>query len=761
VITADGGFERAVIAEMTASGFRLTRVPPLIGRTLREDDERRGAPRVIVIGYDAWVTRFASDPAVIGTTVRLGAAVHTVVGVMPEGFAFPVNHRFWIPLQADPSDYERRQGPAIHVFGRLAPGVSREAAQAELTTIGLRAAAAFPATNERLQPRLAPYVSLWFGDDLVDWHLHVLQFFVTLLLIVVCVNVASLVYARTATRHGEIAVRSALGGSRHRIVAQLVVEALVLSTIAAAAGLLVADRALSFVTALMGQFGGAPFWVDDGLSTGAVLYVVGLVAVGAAIVGAVPALKATSRRLEPGLRQLSGGAGLRLGRTWTALIVAQVALAVAIMPAAFFQGWQTIQYRSFDPGFAADEFLTAQITMDRDVPPTAEAEAYRQQFALRFAGRLEDVIRQVKTQPGVAGVTFASRLPGTEPTTRIEVEGQESTRTTTPDRPAQAGSRSGNDVRIGSIAVDFFEVFEVPLLAGRRFGSGDFDAALPTPVNVRRQPTISGQISQTVGVSISGGGFAIPRSNTIVVNRSFAQQISGDGQVLGRRVRYAGASGNDARWFEIVGVVGDFPPNTSELTSSNARMYHPATAIQVYPASVAVRVRGTPATSLAGKLREITTAIDPTLQLSALLPLDQVYGEEQRFMRLGAVAFATVTLSVLLLSTAGLYALMSFTVAERRREIGIRAALGADPRRIVAGIFSRAFRQLARGVVVGLGMAAVLFEEMTDGKTAAAEGAILLPAVVVIMMAVGLLAAIAPARSGLRIDPSESLRTDG
>ena len=177
----------------------------------------------------------------IGKTVRLGNTVHTVVGVMPEGFAFPVHHGFWVPLHADASEYERRQGPAINVFGRLAPGVSRDAAQAELTTIGLRAAAAFPKTNERLRPRLAPYASLWFGDDMVVWHLHLMQSLVTMLLVVVCVNVASLVYARTASREGEIAIRSALGGSRRRIVAQLFVEALVLSTVAAAAGLALAD----------------------------------------------------------------------------------------------------------------------------------------------------------------------------------------------------------------------------------------------------------------------------------------------------------------------------------------------------------------------------------------------------------------------------------------------------------------------------------------------------------------------------------------
>jgi putative ABC transport system permease protein len=244
------------------------------------------------------------------------------------------------------------------------------------------------------------------------------------------------------------------------------------------------------------------------------------------------------------------------------------------------------------------------------------------------------------------------------------------------------------------------------------------------------------------------------------VNRSFAQQIFGDGNVLGRRVRYAGASSQPADWFEIVGVVGDFPPSATALTSAGARMYHPVTPAQIYPASVTVRVRGKTPATLAGRLREITTATDPTLQLGGVLSLDQVYRQEQRFVQLGALAFAIVTLSVLLLSAAGIYALMSLTVAQRRREIGIRAALGADPRRILAGIFSRALRQLAIGVVAGLVVAALLFEEITDSAVLSGHGAILLPAVAMVMMVVGLLAAVVPARRGLQIDPTESLRAD-
>ncbi|MGH9311353.1 MAG: ABC transporter permease [Vicinamibacterales bacterium] len=746
LVTPAGRSERVRIAEMTASGFRLSRVAPLLGRPLIDADENEGSPAVVVIGSGLWKTAFDGDSAILGRTVRIGGTAHAVVGVMPDGFAFPVNHGVWVPLRADPSDFERRQGPAINVFGRLAPGISYEAAQAELTTIGLRTAAAFPATNAHLRPRLAPYTSLWFGDDMVGWHLHVMQILTTMLLVVVCVNVASLVYARTASRDGEIAIRSALGGSRGRIVTQLFVEALVLAAVAAIVGLATAELALVNVKALFEQLGGAPFWMGDGLSAGAVFYTAGLAVLGAAIVGVVPALKATGRRLEPGLRQVGGATGMRLGHTWTTLIVCQVALAVAVMPAAFSIGWHAIGYRTFDDGFAAGEFLTARVSMDRDVPPTAAADAYERTFARQFGARIEEVVQQLRAEPGVLEVTFASTLPGDEVTTRIDID----------DTPA----RSAVKVRAGWVDLRFFDVFDIPLLTGRRFGPADLDGGAARPFAARRVPTISGKISQAVGSGSSGAPAAVATSNAVVVNRTFAQQVFGDINVLGRRLRYADGPSDPDAWLEIVGVVGDFPPGAAELTSADARVYHPVAPDQLYPATVAMRIRPNAASPLAGRLREIATSLDATLQVGSILSLDQVHEQEQRLVRLGASAFGAVTLSVLLLSAAGIYALTSFTVASRRREIGLRTALGAEPRRIVAGIFLRAFRQLAIGVAAGLCLAALMFEEITNSAVTSGHGAVLLVLVAIVMTTVGLIAALGPVRRSLRIDPAEALKAE-
>lgn len=736
LITPERPVESVRLAEITASGFRLARVPALLGRSLVPDDEREGAPHVVVIGYDAWRMQFASDPAVVGRSVRLGTTTHTVVGVMPEGFAFPMNHRFWTPLRAEPSAYERRQGPELTVFGRLAPGATLDAAQAELMMVGQRTASAFPATHAQLRPRIMPYTAL-FMDGTARWELHLIQLLVSMLLVVICVNVAILVYARTATRRSEIAVRSALGASRRRIVAQLFIEALVLSAGAAAVGLGLASLILRQVDAAIGRelahFGGAPFWMNFGLSFGTVLYVLALTVLAAVLVGVVPALKATGHRLQSGLRQLGGGTGMLLGRTWTVLIVAQVAFAVAVLPAAVFSAWTSLRYGTAEPGFAAEEFLTARLEMDQETPLSTKSEAHEREIATRYGNLQSELVRRLESVPSVSEVTFTQNIPGQEPGARIEVDGMRSSAATAYDSTARPAVVTSHEVGFARVDIRFFDAFGVPILTGRRFTPGDLGAA----------------------------------AATVIVNRAFVQQFLGGGSALGRRIRYDSTGGGSTpqhvevgRWYEIVGVVDDFPATAMEQPGvARGTLYYPLALGQVHPVNLAVRVRGTTPAAFAPQLREITTALDPTLQLRETRPMDEVMRSEQGAMRLAALALGLVTVSVLLLSAAGIYALMSFTVAQRRREIGVRSALGADPRQILGSVFSRALRQLVVGLVVGAAAAAMV-DRLTGGELMGGQGAILLPGVSMLMLVVGLLAAVGPARRGLRIQPTEALRAD-
>jgi putative ABC transport system permease protein len=712
--------ESVRVASMSASGFGVARVRPLVGRHLVDSDEREGAPSVVVIGEEVWRNRFASDPAILGRTLQLGAAHHSIVGVMPKGFAFPVNHDFWVPLRVGVTQAEPRSGPDLRVFGRLAPGATLASAQTEVSAIGQRTALSFPKVYAPLRPRVMPYAHPFMGlhgtGDLAE--LMVMQgLFVTLLLLV-CLNIAILVYTRTAMRQAEIGLRTALGASRSRIVGQLFVEALVLSAVAAVAGVGIAAFAFRVITGATVHIAAElPFWISLRLSPETVLYAVALSVFAAAIVGIVPALQATRRGLQTGLR-VAGAGGMRLGKTWTVLIIAQVGFAVALLPPAVRSAWQGTRDGIAGVGFAADEFLSAQLGMDAATDATTAAAT--REFTRHFAGGRAELLRRLDAEPSVSSVTFAMFNPGDEGGARIEAEGRVQSETEL------------HEVRFNRVGVNFFRTFEVPVLAGRGFEPAD---------------------------AVSADS---PEGGAVVVNQPFAQRIFG-GDALGKRIRYVdrrrGAEEQDAasgRWYEIVGIVSNFPTGVSQgMSDSEMKVYHAAG--QVQPAAIAIRIRNGSPAAFTQRLREIAAAVDPDLHLRNIRSLDDVLRSEQWIRRLEAAVTIAVTLSVLMLSSAGIYALMSFTVSQRRREIGIRMALGADRKRIVTSIFSRAMGQLAAGAALGVALGMGM-ENAAGGHPAQGNAAIALTVVVFVVVAVGFLATLGPARRSLRIQPTEALR---
>ncbi|MGC4053827.1 MAG: ABC transporter permease [Paludibaculum sp.] len=714
--------ESVQVAAMSASGFEVVRVPALLGRVLTENDEHSGAPAVVVISEEMWRGRFASDPAILNRKIQLGASAYSIAGVMPKGFAFPVHHHFWVPLRTGPAQPEPLTGPALSVFGRLAGGATMESAQAELTASGQRAAQEHPALYGRLRPQVAPYplpiLQVHGREDLAG--LMAMQGLVVSLLVLVCLNVAILVYTRTALRQAEIELRTALGASRGRIVLQLFLEALVLSLVAAVGGVGLAAVALRSVTGATQHIAAElPFWVSFRLTPEAVLYAGALSVLAAVIVGVVPGLQATGGRLASGLR-LAGasGAGLRLGKTWTVLIVAQVGFAVALLPPSVLNAWGSLQSGLAGPGFAAEQFLSAQVGLD---PAAADGTSGQDPAeATRFAGRLNELMRRLEAEPRVTGLTFAMTEPGDEPGVRIE---------------AKEGRGGAYAARSSRVAVNYFRVFGVPVLAGRGFEAGDTAAAGPG---------------------------APPEGPMVVVNRSLAQNLFG-GDALGKHIRYVEHSTGQAepgRWYEIGSVVSDFPTGVSAgRDDAGFKVYHAVSPGQVRPAVLAVRLRGGPPGTFGSRLRQVAGGVDPELLLRDVRSLEEALRKEQWIRRLEAGVLLGITVSVLLLSSAGIYALMSFTVSQRRREIGIRVALGASRTRIVVAVFSRALVQLAAGValggLLGLGLTQVSGWSLVEGD---APG--VMAGVVVFLLGVGLLAALGPTRQSLRIQPTEALREE-
>ncbi|MBR9991036.1 MAG: ABC transporter permease, partial [Gemmatimonadetes bacterium] len=726
LVTGDAPAVGVRAAEMTASAFRVARVQPLIGRYLLPEDEHEAAPRVVVIGYQLWQSRFEGDPAVVGRTVLVGGVAHDVVGVMPPGFAMPRQEELWTALRADPGQHARGAGPPLYVFGRLAPGATRERAQAELTVLGRRAAAAFPESHAHLRPLVLPYTYPLDSVDREDlWDAAGMQLMLNLLLIAIAVNVAVLVYARTAMRQREITVRTALGASRRRIIAQLFIEALVLSSVGAALGLALAHTALEQFRALMAGFGESAFWVDYSLQPRSVLFAAALAVLSACIVGVVPALKATGRRVQSDLRGF-GGASVRLGRGWTALIVVQVGVAVTVLPLALSQGYHDIRMADVQPTFAAHEFLTADLAVAMPLHPGMDGAAHRRAAAARMAVRLSDLERRLEAEPAVAGVTFEGyTAPGGA---RVELE----------NASGDAGSVT-HDAQLTGVAPDYFELLDVPLLAGRGLTAADAGA-------------IAGDAARALG-----GG--------VVVNEAFVRSLLDGGNALGRRLRFVPPVGSGARsdehaaaeaasWHEVVGVVANLHASAFDGTYAEPAVYYAVTP-ELQTATLLVRVRGDDVDAFAQRLRELASALDPDLRIDRVANLARL--PNARFLAMVAALLQLIFGIVVLLSAAGVHALMSVTVTQRRREIGVRAALGAQPHRLLMSVFSRAGAQLAFGALVGSALAAALLQGSGLG---AIRNAVFVAVVVGVMVLAGLIAATGPALRGLRIHPMEALRDE-
>ncbi|MEZ5316843.1 MAG: ABC transporter permease [Vicinamibacterales bacterium] len=705
--------------ETTASIFDVLGTPPLLGRTLRPADESPGAAAVVVIGHDLWQTRFGGDPAVIGRSVRVGGVPHAIVGVMPEGFLFPARHQVWLPL-ADRAGVEPREGTEVRILGRLADGVAAADAKAEVAALTRSVAARDPEAFERLRPSVLPTWHLMFGFPAEGGlrslpEFYPLQFALLLPLLVACVNVGLLIFARTATRASEFAVRTALGASRARILIQVFTESLVLAVIASGAGLLILGWLPGRLMTMVGLT--LPYWIDPRLTLATVIRALALAAGSAAIAGVVPALRLTGASIQRNIqRARARRSGVRFGGLSSALIVIDV--AVAIVAIGFAAGvWGKIQStrpnEAMD-GIRAAEYLSA--TLDVSGAPGDSAADRERRAARTQAGLVE----RLRAEPGVRAATFGTALPRMDHRIRyIEIEA--------PDGSVDATPRQ---VAMARVATDFFTELGRPILAGRAFESRDLSAEV----------------------------------RSVIINTTLVDHAFGGRSPIGRRVRYVTRDGAPAGpWLDVVGVVGRLGAHALTPDRDDG-LYEPLAPGAVNPVRLAIHTTGDPA-ALAPRVRALALDVDPRAVVSAFTPLDRVY--EQDWYVLGLIELGGVLLVGVLLSLAAsaLYAILSFTVTERTREIGIRVALGADPWRVARHVARRAILQVGLGVLIGLPLAGRLmfeflevsgFEPSTGTAVflALAQGA-------AVLVVVSLAACTVPTLRALRIMPVEALRGDG
>ncbi len=705
--------ERALGLQVSEDYFDLLRVEPSLGRLFSPEEHAAGGPKVVVLSDGTWRRRFGADAGIVGGTVKLGGAAHTVIGILPAGGIWPASVEAWLPLQLGPTPpawVMRRDNCIFQTVARLAPGATLEEAQAFQDLMARRVAAENPESKAGEGYGVIP-MREWQVQPEARLALLVLFGAVLVVLAIACANLANLMLARGAGRGRELAVRTALGASRTRLVAQLLAESLVLAAAGGAAGFLAGRWGVDLLLAAAPQdsfvtrraAGGASDLIDASV----LAFALALALVAAVAAGLVPALQLSTNRLGEALREgrRAGPDAARSGRTRASLVVAEIALCLVLLVGAGLLIRSLRTLGRVNPGFAPGGLLTLEISL----PETRYSHGGA---VTAFYARL---LEQVRSLPGVAGAATASALPvgggGFYLGRSFLVEGW-------PEPPAGADRSAQWNV----VSPEFFETMGIGLVKGRVFTPRD-DAAAP-PV--------------------------------MILNESMARALSAGEDPLGRRVR-SWRDENVLR--EVVGVVRDVR-YFGVSDQDRSLVYVPHAQDTWESMLLVVRAGGDPRGPLSA-VRRAVRSLDPELAIGDVSTMEEALGRSvapSRFIGLLLSAFAGVAL---LLALVGLYGLVSYSVARRTHEFGIRMALGAGRTDVMRLVTGQVLRLALAGAVVGVAaawaatrlMAGLLYGVApTDPATFLATP--------LLLVAATLLACYLPARRATRVDPMAALRSE-
>jgi predicted permease len=698
-----GGPERFQGGFITASTFTLLRVQPIRGRLFTEDDNRPGAAPVAIVGWDIWQNRFGGDSAIIGKTIRANGVVREIVGVMPRKFLFPTISQLWLPRTMNPTELPWGDGDQLEVMGRLKPGVTMAQARLEFETICARLAQDHPKENEGVTPIVKPFTEEYIGEEpiIMLWTMMAAVFGV---LLIACSNVANLLLARAATRTKEIAVRTALGASRRRVVAQLLTESLLLATIGALLGIVIAAFGVKwFVDSMQGS--GAPFWVDIKLDGVVLAFTAGVTLLAALVSGVIPALQATRTNLNEVLKDESrGSSSLRIGKFSRGLVIAELALSGGLLVGAGFMIQSVVQLARFEYGVPTKNVFTARVGLFDSTYPDSASRA-------RFWTNLEQKLEGI---PGQRGIALMTVLPGLEGwNENFALEGK-----------TYASERDYPSTRRVAVTPGWFETFGVKAIEGRLLTPGDIGGTLPV----------------------------------VVVSRGFVHKQLGDQPALGRRIRI-GQGDSKEPWLTIVGVVPDvWYDGTDDDDQLGTVVFTPLGQNDYHFLSLAVVAPGDP-TGLANPVQAIVSSIDPDQPIYFVRTLQEAIRENGWFYGVFGTLFMVFGGAALLLATVGVYGVVSFSVYRRTREIGVRMALGASARDVLRMFLRQGGLQILIGLTCGLvlafflakGLGLVMFQVNTKNPA-------MYVGVTVALALTSLLATLIPARRAMRVDPMIALR---
>jgi predicted permease len=728
-VTVDGHPRRYTGAYTTENFLRVLGVQPAMGRDFRADDNKIGAPKVALVGYGLWQRDFAARPDIVGLAVRINGKPAEIIGVMPKGFAFPQNEELWIPLYSEfppkPRNDPNANNPAV--LGILKKGVSLDAANAEFTGIAQRFAKAYPETNKQFNTgQVEPLIKTFTPGPLRGTLWTMLGFCVGVLLIA-CVNVMNMQFARATLRAKELAIRSSLGGTRIRLIRQMLTESLLVAIIGAVVGIGLAFGAIDWLTAATHNLENPiPAWIVFDVD-GVVLSVTVIATIVAAVgSGLLPAWMSSRVSAIAVLRESGrGNTNRSINVISRGLVVFQIVVTCVLLIGSLLQVRSILKQQTIDYGYDINGVMSARMgLMDGDFPSQPARKEFYDRLLVGLRG-----------DPAFSAVALTNRFrmvfSGNGP---IEIDGK--VYKDKKDRPITNSEQ---------VTGGFFDVMGQKLLAGRTFTDDDLDA---------RQPVA-------------------------VVNAAFAEKHFGHENAIGRRFRNTNADGTQAgAWRTIVGVVTTVrmlgPFNNPGVDDSG--FYVPFYVSPFGPAStdpfitqfatVVVKPRaGQGVEGLANVLRREVNKANPNLPLYFVgTPKSQI----ETFVaqnRIIATMFSIFGVVAIVLASVGIYGVMSFSVNQRTQEFGVRMALGASTRRILGAVLTQGAVQIAIGLVIGLGLALALASAIGDAIQNTLFGVtgrdpVTYMSVIALVTVVSLVATFIPARRATRVDPMIALRAE-
>lgn len=709
VVEATRPPERYVGTLLTPNMFSLLRVQPHLGRLFTEEDARANADPVVIISHAVWTSRYGGDPNIIGQTIKVNGVACTIVGVMHENMRFPQNQDLWRPLIPDAA-MEKREARSVSMVGRLAPGVSRSQAQAEMSALARPLQTQYPASNKDLDVQVLTFNERQNGGPIRVIFLALLGA-VGFVLLIACANVANLLLARSTKRSREVAVRFALGASRGRVLRQLLVESTLLAFIGGALGLLLTWAGIRAFDAAVAN-SGKPYWIIFSMDLTVFGYMAVICLATGLIFGLAPALQVSKTNVNEILKE--GGRGSYGGRRarWmrSSLVVVELALTVVLLVGAGLMVRSFLKMYAFDMGAVdADRLLTLRVDVPSSRYPTPDQRV----------AAYDRIVSSIQRTSGVASVTMADALPMSGGNRQVvEIDG----------RPTASGTPAPQVIAV-TVTPNYWATLGTPVRLGRPFD--DLDGT--------------------------------PGRLNVVVNDAFANRHFAAEDPVGRRIRLVNDGAADfskAEWLTIVGVTATIRQGDPQALEPPAVVYQPYRQRAGSSMSLVVRAAGDPAT-LANPIRAAVRSVEPDQPVYNMRTVNEGMAQARWPYRVFGSMFAIFAIVALALSAVGIYAVTSYSVTQRTPEIGVRMALGAAPNQVRWLVLRQGMGQLVVGLAIGLTLGMLLSQVLQAILVQIpARDPVTFTTITLLLAVVMVLACLVPARRATKLDPLAALRVD-